>query len=522
MSYDTDNIKKPGLFTAIAIGVGCIVGSGWLFASYNAARLVGPMSFVSWIMGALLALTLAFLLAETASMFTDRGFFARILTFSHKNNDYGFLIAVANLFGLILVIPSEASATIQYLSHVYPLLMTGKDLSLTGELWVCLLVLLYGAINFWGMRLLSQCNNVITLFKFIVPISTGFLLIIYAGWDGHFSLSNFTLRGFYTATGVQETATGMMGPAVSAVVQAGIFYSFYGFAMIAIFGTELDKPQKTIPLALISCVLLCLGVYLLLQFAFIGAMPANLIAGGWSHIGLFTSPLAQLLGLIGVNIGVVTVLYIDSAVSPSGTGALYMASSARMITGMSQDGQLPSFFNKISERFNLSRRSLTAVFAISIFIVFFAKNWQNIMIIVTVFQLLACVAIPVALVKLRKSEPDRARPFKMPGGTVLSYMIFLVLAYLTIQAHEKANVFSLIAMVGLFVVYAVSKYKGEVGKIMKAFASSWSLFLYLAVGIVFSHLSDINAFNNAPVIVSFIVIYTISYYSLIYQKNHNK
>ncbi len=103
MAVNTDNIKSPALFSAIAIGVGCIIGSGWLFASYNAAKSVGSMAFLSWIIGAILALILALLLAETATMFKERAFFARILTLSHKNTDYGFIVAISNLMGLILV-----------------------------------------------------------------------------------------------------------------------------------------------------------------------------------------------------------------------------------------------------------------------------------------------------------------------------------------------------------------------------------------------------------------------------------
>ncbi|BCD92539.1 hypothetical protein fh0823_26780 [Francisella halioticida] len=42
-----ENINSgPGLFSAIAIGVGCIIGSGWLFAAYYASRQVGSASII--------------------------------------------------------------------------------------------------------------------------------------------------------------------------------------------------------------------------------------------------------------------------------------------------------------------------------------------------------------------------------------------------------------------------------------------------------------------------------------------
>ncbi len=112
--------KKPGLFTAVGIGVGSMVGSGWLFSAYYAAQYIGPASFFSWAIGAGLSLILALLLAEIAGMFREKALFARLITVSHGNPDFGFIIAISGWLGLVLVIPTEASATIQYISTAIP------------------------------------------------------------------------------------------------------------------------------------------------------------------------------------------------------------------------------------------------------------------------------------------------------------------------------------------------------------------------------------------------------------------
>jgi amino acid transporter len=41
------------------------------------------------------------------------------------------------------------------------------------------------------------------------------------------------------------------------VVTAGIFYAFYGFGMIAVYGAELKNPKRNIPIALVVSVVLC-------------------------------------------------------------------------------------------------------------------------------------------------------------------------------------------------------------------------------------------------------------------------
>ncbi|MCC2644583.1 MAG: family permease, partial [Burkholderiales bacterium] len=88
--------KQPSLFSAIAIGVSSIIGSGWLFASYKAAKFAGPVSIFSWVVGAAFALLIALLLAEIASIYhKETGLFARLLSISH-NRDYGFVISSTN------------------------------------------------------------------------------------------------------------------------------------------------------------------------------------------------------------------------------------------------------------------------------------------------------------------------------------------------------------------------------------------------------------------------------------------
>ena len=73
-------------------------------------------------------------------------------------------------------------------------------------------------------------------------------------------------------------------------------------------------------------------------------MPTNSIVSGW-HTLDFISPLAQLAIILGIN-WVAIVLYVDAMISPSGTGIIYVGSSARMFTGMAEDKQMPSIFAK--------------------------------------------------------------------------------------------------------------------------------------------------------------------------------
>ncbi|MCP4476311.1 MAG: APC family permease [Gammaproteobacteria bacterium] len=290
----------------------CMIGSGALFSAYYAAKFAGGVSILSWIIGAALALLIAFMLAEISTMYHQRGLFARLLSFSH-HRDFGFVFAVSVWLGVVLTMSSEAVATIQYLSTISPswkpYLFNHDNLTLLGTVGVVVLIILYGVLNYWGMQVLSKTNNIMAVIKVAVPLIVGLLLLFSA-----FHKANFTAyHHSFAPYGV--------GHAFSAVITCGIFYAFYGFSSIATFGSELKNPRRNIPIALVASVLICLLIYLLLQVSFIGALPPDMVKKGWHQLN-FTSPLAELLILLNLNVGA-CILYFYAVISPSGAGITY-------------------------------------------------------------------------------------------------------------------------------------------------------------------------------------------------------
>ncbi|MDE4972201.1 APC family permease, partial [Francisella tularensis subsp. holarctica] len=79
----------------------------------------------------------------------------------------------------------------------------------------------------------------------------------------------------------------------------------------------------------------------------------------------------------------------------------------------------------MNEEFNLSRRSFIFGLLICIAIVLFFRSWQQIMIVVAVFQLLTCVAIPIAYVKPNKDMKNSSDIFHVPCGRILSGLVYL-------------------------------------------------------------------------------------------------
>jgi len=504
--------KKPGLFTAIGIGVGSMIGSGWLFSAYYAAKYIGPASFFSWAIGAILALILAMLLAEIAGIFQDKALFTRLITVSHGNADFGFVITLSGWLGLVLVIPTEASATVEYLSTIIPSLahrlMEHQHHTWLGTACILALVMMYSLLNFWGMRGFSKISNLLAMFKIVIPVITALLLML-----ASFHPSNFVSQGF-APFGTKHILSG--------VVVCGIFYTFYGFSLVAMYGKELKDPQKNIPRALVFSVLICFIIYSLLQAAFIGSLPISMVAQGWPQLN-FTSPFAQLLILLDIHFLSIwaIALYMDSAVSPSGTAIICLNSAAETVTGMAEAHQFPQYFNKIHPVFQISYRSLTFTTLICCCTLLFFKNWHELMILVSVFQVISCASIPVAFTKLRHSSPNFERIYRVKMGKLLSYVIFVVLSFFLIKIDFFSLAVALALYLGFFLVYALSYYHYVLTELYKAFYSSWSMFLYMASICIFAYLDQQGLLEIKAVFYAFVLLMSINFWLMVHQKNHH-
>ncbi|MCP4473097.1 MAG: APC family permease [Gammaproteobacteria bacterium] len=179
---------------------------------------------------------------------------------------------------------------------------------------------------------------------------------------------------------------------------------------------------------------------------------------------------------------------------------------------------MPKFFDRVHALYRLSRPSLVLTLAISIVVILFFKNWQKVAALTSVFYVLSCLSVPICFAKLRKSEPNKERPFKMPFGRIISLGLFLLLSYLLIQADGKMVLTALILHTILFLIYTFSFYRGDYRKMAKALLSAWSIFAYLVFSTLFSYLRAAGELERSWLLVLFFLLSLILYFCLIHQR----
>jgi amino acid transporter len=421
---------QMGLFSAVAISVTSMVGSGWLFSAQLNAKFAGNYSFIAWLIAAGIVSLVGLCFAKICTMYPQRGINVKCTSLSH-GKDFGLIFAFCFWFGVLAMIPNESQATVQYLSPFihFTNLYDGNGLTITGKLFSVLILFIYLLINFFGIKLLSYINNVATVFKISIPILTIIVLMV-----SHFDSSNFSLNvNNYTSSNIK-----------TALIGAGLIYTFNGFQIITSFASEIKNPSKTIPLAIMISIGITLFLYLLLQLSFMGAMPHSVAEKGWVLLN-FTSPLVNLTILLGLNY-LAILLIADSVVSPSITGLSYLGSCSRMLYAMADKGQMPKWIAKLCPVRHISKRSLAINFIISCVILFNSKGWAELMIITTTFNILGYMGAPLSLAIFHKGKISTK---------ILTFLVFIILSLLLTTLPSKDFLLSNIVISCIVIMYAL-------------------------------------------------------------------
>ena len=438
---------KIGLIGLTAIGIGTMIGSGWLFSSYYAAKLAGPAAYIAWALTAFIILILGLSLAEISFNYPKRGLMARLLVISH-NKEFAFICTIATWLGLTAVIATEAEGSIQYLSSLSPAISSYlfnsslHQLTAIGLILSVIMVVIFGLVNFWGVKFLSHSNVALTTAKILIPIITSIAIIIASFTSTNFSHS----QSGFMPYGTSSIFTAMIG--------AGMIYSFNGFQNIVSFSSEAKNPKKDIPLAMTLSICITLLVYVILETSFIGSLPSNLLDQGWSNLN-FTSPFVQITMMLNLNL-ITIVLYADAVISPSGTGLIYTGSTTRMLTGMSEDKQMPSFFKKLS-KYNFSRRSLVFTIILAVAFLLLFKSWAALVSFLSLFYVISYMSIPLCLGKLRSNNIKSK--ISIPFITCILPFLFVFLSLLYVFAEAPYTIYVAIFITLAYLGYIFTQIK---------------------------------------------------------------
>ena len=395
-------------------------------AGYGRAILILLLTPLLW------SLPTAFMIGELSSALPyEGGYYAWVRR--AMGNFWGFQEAWLSLVASIFDMAIYPTLFVAYLTRKFPWYQEANR-----GWWVALAVVIACALlNIAGVKVVS-----LTSLWLFFALSAPFVAIVL--------IAPFKIGALANAVTKPTTSTvDILGGLLICM------WNYMGWDNASTIATEVEKPQRTYPRAMLVAVCIVALSYVL---PFAALWMTGLKATAWE-----TGSWADIAGLLGgplLRIGVV----LGGIISAFGMFNALVMSYSRLPLAMAQDGMLPSVFGKLQKK---SRAPWVAILALALcWAMCLGLGFARLVTIDILLYGFSLLLEFVALVVLRFREPELARPFRVPGGLFGAIAIgippMLLLGFSIIRSeHEQiwnmsSFEFGMILIATGFVAYAVN------------------------------------------------------------------
>ncbi len=395
-------------------------------AGYGRAILILLLTPLLW------SLPTAFMIGELSSALPyEGGYYAWVRR--AMGNFWGFQEAWLSLVASIFDMAIYPTLFVAYLTRMFPWFQQENR-----GWWVALAVVIAcAALNIAGVKVVS-----LTSLWLFFALSAPFVAIVL--------IAPFKIGALANAVTKPTTSTvDILGGLLICM------WNYMGWDNASTIATEVEKPQRTYPRAMLVAVVIVALSYVL---PFAALWMTGLKATAWE-----TGSWADIAGLLGgplLRIGVV----LGGVISAFGMFNALVMSYSRLPLAMAQDGMLPSVFGKLQKK---SRAPWVAIIALAFgWAMCLGLGFARLVTLDILLYGFSLLLEFVALAVLRFREPDLPRPFRVPGGLFGAIAIgippMLLLGFSIIRSeHEQVwNMssfeFGMILIAAGFVAYAVN------------------------------------------------------------------
>ena len=400
--------RKLGLLDSSAIVVGTIIGSGIFLVPNLVARSLpsAPWIVAVWIFTGVLSFFGALAYAELGAMIPATGGQYVFLREAYGPL-WGFLCGWTYFFVVI-------SAAIAWLAITFTTYL-GYFVPLTPALAKAAAVALIAAVtlvNYRGVAMGAAVQKLFTLMK-VAALGT---LVVAAFLVSPPAAPHAAPQAVPLAS--PETATGAVTLSGFGVAMISCLLSYDGWMALSLVGGEVKDPKRNLPRALTMGVGLAIAIYVLANLAYLRVLSIGEIAAT-ARVGALTAE--RTMGAAGGS-------FVSFAILMSIVGAIngWAMTAPRIYFAQARDGL---FFQRCAA---IHPRFQTPYVAILMF-----GAWSALLALTGTYETLAAYAMyaawvfygltSMAVLVLRRTQPDRLRPYRMTGYP-LTLVVFAVVA----------------------------------------------------------------------------------------------
>jgi len=442
--------RDLGLWSAVAIVVGTVIGSGIFIVPNTMIRNMGTpeMVFVVWVVGGLMSLSGALSYAELSAAMPGAGG-----EYVYLREAYGPLWSFLYGWTQMWVAKSGSIATLAtafflYLSNFHPELketagripvplISPIEISF-GQILAMTLILMLGGLNYFGVKIGGGVQVLVTVCK----VGLIFAVIVIGLGSGHGEVTNF------------QTSTPVSSAGVAAFFAALVaaLWAYDGWNNVSMVASEIHNPQRNLPLALIGGTVAVMAIYLLANVAYFYVLPAGEVAK--SDL-VAADMMRKIMGQAGAN-GVALAAMISIFAALNGS----ILTGSRVPYAMAADGLFFKAVAKVHPQFRTPGISILALSAWSAILVL-SGGYEQLFTYVIFASWILYGMTTAAVIVLRRKKPDMPRPYHTFGYPVVPIVFVMSALGLVISTLFKSPTESirglLIVLAGLPCYYYWAK-----------------------------------------------------------------
>jgi APA family basic amino acid/polyamine antiporter len=248
------------------------------------------------------------------------------------------------------------------------------------------IVMLLTVLLVWGVRESAGANT------FMVLVKVGAILIFVFAAAEYIQPTNW--RPFMP-NGWQGVLTG----------GAIVFFTYIGFDSVSTAAEETRNPKRDLPLGIIFTLLICAILYVSVAVVLTGIRR-------WDEMVGDAAPVANALAALGLH-DLQRVVTIGALTGMISSLLVYQYGQTRIWYAMSRDGLLPRSFSRVHPRFRTPHIS-TWVAGFVVGIPAGVLDIGTLADLSSIGTLFAFVLVSIAVLILRRTQPDRPRGFRVP------------------------------------------------------------------------------------------------------------
>ena len=420
--------KVLGPWNLVALGIGAIIGAG-IFATIGTASAgdhlrpgAGPGLMLSFVITAVVCAFTALCYAEFASMVPVSGSaytysYATLgelmawiigwdLIIEYAIGNVAVAISWANYFntllqGLGIHLPSwmvvDYSTAARKMPEVVAAAPHVFGIPIVLNLLAAAIVAAITVVLIWGIRESARFNFFMVGLKLLV---LGFFAIVSFKFVKPENWTPFAPNG---APGI------FAGAAI-------VFFAYIGFDAVSTTAEEAKNPKRDMPIGIIGSLIICTIVYILVAAVFTGMIPYGDLTTKLSTEQ--AEPLTLAMKYVDMPGWMVGVVALGSVIAHTAVLLVFQLGQPRIFFAMARDGLLPPWIAKVHPKYRTPHVA-TILTGVGVGVTAMFTSLDEMVDLTNIGTLFAFTLVCLGIMILRIKDPDRERPFRVPGGPFL-------------------------------------------------------------------------------------------------------